>query len=95
MRPIRWSPVWLFGAVLALTLALLSSYAGAQPGPGLTVTWWTMESGGSSSGGNYHLSGTIGQPDAGTLTGTTLHLQGGFLSGSSEGSTSYLPLVQR
>jgi hypothetical protein len=34
--------------------------------------------GGISSGGDYAISGTIGQPDAGTLSGGDYTLQGGF-----------------
>jgi len=43
------------------------------------ISWWTIDGGGNtSSGGSYSLSGTIGQPDSGTLTGGTYKLEGGF-----------------
>jgi hypothetical protein len=32
----------------------------------------------AQSGGQFTLSGTIGQPDAGTLTGSSFRLEGGF-----------------
>lgn len=31
-----------------------------------------------TTGGEFQLSGTIGQPDAGTMTGNTFELTGGF-----------------
>jgi len=37
--------------------------------------------GGTSVGGDLSLTGTIGQPDAGTASGGTLELSGGFWSG--------------
>jgi len=44
-----------------------------------SVDWFTVDGGGgTSSGGVYSLSGTIGQPDAGKLSGGTYTLDGGF-----------------
>jgi hypothetical protein len=35
-----------------------------------SIDWFTLDGGGgTSSGGNFTLTGTIGQPDAGTLSG--------------------------
>ena len=34
--------------------------------------------GGTSTGGGYTVTGTIGQPDAGTMGGGTFSLNGGF-----------------
>jgi hypothetical protein len=46
------------------------------------IDWYSTDAGGGiSSGGSYTLSGTIGQPDAGTLTGGSYTLQGGFWPG--------------
>ncbi len=64
------------------------------------LSWWTADSGGGdSSGGAYVLSGTFGQPDAGTLAGGGYRLGGGFWGGGASLSPSlpyvYLPLVQR
>ena len=44
------------------------------------LTRQTIDSGGvmRSTGGNFELSGTIGQPDAGALTGGGFQLNGGF-----------------
>jgi hypothetical protein len=68
---------------------------------GYGLSWWTVDSGGgtsSSAGGNYTLSGTIGQPDAGTLTDGSYRLEGGFWGGASSGNAQqkvYLPMVRR
>src|SRR5215469_13849843 len=45
-----------------------------------SINWYKVAGGGgNSSGGNYSLSGTIGQPDAsGALTGGNYSLTGGF-----------------
>jgi hypothetical protein len=43
--------------------------------------WWTVDGGGDmwTTGGNFTLSGTIGQPDAGVvMTGGNFSLAGGF-----------------
>jgi len=43
------------------------------------IDWFTMDGGGgASSGGGFTLTGTIGQPDTGTLSGGNYSLQGGF-----------------
>lgn len=50
--------------------------------PTFEITDSTIDcGGGTSSGGTYSLSGTIGQPDAGAMTGGTFELQGGFCHG--------------
>jgi hypothetical protein len=44
-----------------------------------SVDWSTMDGGGgTSTGGIYSLSGTVGQPDAGILSGRNFTLAGGF-----------------
>jgi hypothetical protein len=88
--------------VLGLTLCILSVLANvayAQTS-GYNLTWWTIDSGGgSSSGGSYTLSATIGQPDAGQMSGGAYNLAGGFWGGGKINSPSgwvvYLPLIVR
>ncbi len=86
---------------LLLALATLWSTvtAVAEPRDGYDVTWWTVDGGGqsASSGGDYSLAGTIGQPDAGpTLIGGSYTLAGGFWgAGAAAGSHIYLPIVLR
>ena len=44
------------------------------------ISWWTVDGGGEtvSTGGDFELSGTIGQHDAGEMSGGTYSLTGGF-----------------
>jgi len=65
-----------FAAIVLGAGIALAGPAAAQP----EITWQTFDAGGgTSSGGGYVLSGTIGQPDAsGPLTGGALTLAGGF-----------------
>jgi hypothetical protein len=79
-----WRPT--LGVVLAIVL-------GASATPGLaqySITRFTIDGGGGmSSAGSYVLSGTTGQPDAGTLSGGTYVLAGGFWFGG--GAPSSVP----
>ena len=44
-----------------------------------SIDWYTIDGGGgTSSNGQYVVSGTIGQPDAGAMSGGNFTLQGGF-----------------
>ena len=63
-----------------LMVALAGGLALARGG-GLAIDWHSIDGGGvmQSTGGNFVLSGTIGQADASaTLTGGDLRLTGGF-----------------
>ena len=93
---------------LALLLILLALTLVAMTTNGTTsLTWFTIDGGGGESvGGEYALSGTIGQPDASsTLEGGDYDLTGGFWGGVALGSmppipvigemTIYMPLVER
>ena len=64
----------------AFTLALtLTSTAVAQ---NYSIDWFTIDGGGgTSTGGVYSVSGTIGQPDAGAMSGGNYSLVGGFWGG--------------
>lgn len=63
---------------IAILSALVTLSAYAQ----YSIDWYTIDGGGgTSTGGLYSISGTIGQPDAGeTMTGGTYSLTGGFWS---------------
>ncbi len=64
------------GGIAALLLALTVSAAQAQS---YSIDWHTIDGGGgTSTGGVYSVTGTIGQPDAGVLSGGNYALQGGF-----------------
>jgi hypothetical protein len=90
----------LFAAFTILVMLVIVSLASAQSGQG-DLTWFTIDGGGatSSAGDGFVLSGTIGQPDTGSLSGGVYTLRGGFwavASGSDASiSTVYLPLIQR
>ena len=43
-----------------------------------SIDWFTFDGGGTSTGGVYSVSGTIGQPDAGASSGGSYSLIGGF-----------------
>jgi hypothetical protein len=60
--------------------ACLHSGAFAQSGGVYNLTWNTFDGGGATfvTGGNFSLGGTIGQPDAGAMSGGTFTLAGGF-----------------
>jgi hypothetical protein len=72
-------------------LIILTMVASVQAQP-YAITWWTVGGGGTSSGGSHVLSGTIGQPDAGVMSGGGYTLTGGFW-GLGTLDMIYLPLI--
>ncbi len=77
----------LFGsALLGVTSAHAQTYS---------IDWFTIDGGGgTSTGGVYSVSGTIGQPDAGApITGGNFSLTGGFWSLLSVVQTPGAPLL--
>jgi hypothetical protein len=73
--------------LLALAGAAVLLCLGGAPLYGATyeINWYTVDGGGgASAGGGYTLTGTVGQPDAGTMSGGNFSLQGGFWSGAGE-----------
>jgi len=69
-----------------------------------SIDWYTIDGGGgTSTGGVYAVSGTIGQPDAGgPMTGGNYSLTGGFWSliaavqtGAPRRSSSAIPATRR
>ena len=86
-----------FFLALAALLLLLAGAAWAQTA-GYNLSWWTVDGGGVTSlaSGGYALGGTVGQPDAGVISGGGYTLGGGFWGGGAAGVESrelYLPLV--
>ncbi len=74
--------------VVLLALALLIAVpAVVLATGGYDLSWWTVDGGGhtfsTSADGVYSLGGTIGQPDAGLLTGGDYTLAGGFWRGGA------------
>src|SRR5438045_6444519 len=70
--------ILIFMAILVLGLSLGLAYA--QVGGSYDLSWSTIDGGGGtfSTGGSYSLGGTIGQPDAGSMSGGAYTLTGGF-----------------
>ncbi|MHC4559481.1 MAG: hypothetical protein ACYS80_19480 [Planctomycetota bacterium] len=67
--------------IVALILSALAPCISKADGP-YEITWYTIDGGGgTSTGGQYTLTGTIGQPDAGWSIGGIYELLGGFWLG--------------
>ena len=73
------------GSAIGVTIGLLI-FAPLVAGAEVTLTWYTADGGGwtFSSGGDYTLGGTAGQPDAGVSSQGNLELFGGFWRGGKE-----------
>ncbi|MBI3850307.1 MAG: hypothetical protein HY298_08470 [Verrucomicrobia bacterium] len=82
----------LLSPFLALALAALTIRTEAQP---FSIDWFTIDSGGgTSTGGVYVVSGTVGQPDAGaTMSGGNYSVDGGFWSFIAAVQTPGAPLL--
>ena len=62
-----------------LILLLLSLAATSARAQGYSIDWFSIDGGGgTSTGGVFSVSGTIGQPDAGRMSGGNYTLDGGF-----------------
>jgi hypothetical protein len=65
--------------VALLAAAAIAPCAQAQ----FSIDWYTIDGGGgSSAGGPFSLTGTIGQPEAGASAGGTFECGGGFWGGA-------------
>jgi len=85
---------------VVLLLSLITLPVLAQSGGTYNLEWSTVDGGGGtfSNGGDWSLGGAIGQPDAGSLSGGTFTLSGGFWAGVQEVIVqlfNYLPLIVR
>lgn len=91
----------LLALLVCLSIALVLRQAWdvtlAQSGDGYSLSWWTVDGGGdtSASGEGYSLDGTIGQHDAGVVTGGDYTLVSGFWGGVAVDHNVYLPLILR
>jgi hypothetical protein len=78
-----------------MRLALASSVlvgAASVTADDFSIDWWTVDGGGEmwTTGGDFELSGTVGQPDAGfAMTGGDFDLTGGFWAGAGEEEFCY------
>jgi hypothetical protein len=77
--------------LLMISACLLAAAASAQS---YSIDWHTIDGGGgTSTGGVYFVSGTIGQPDAGMMSGGSYSLAGGFWGIISTIETPGAPLL--
>jgi len=87
-------------ALVAVALGALLVAGGialAQSGGGYDLSWNSVDGGGGSmSGGDYALTGTVGQADAGaTMSGGDYALQGGFWNAGTVPVVLHLPILFR
>ena len=67
------------GIVLVLALSLCLFGVSSAIAQSYSIDWFTIDGGGgTSTGGVYTVSGTIGQPDAGHMSGGNFTIDGGF-----------------
>lgn len=83
------------GVVAGGTYTLSGGVAGKTNPNELSLTWWSVNSGGGeSTGGTYQLFSTLGQPEAGVVSGGNFTIRGGFIGKAQPTSKSfYLPLI--
>lgn len=76
--------------------ALFVTTGHAQSGGQFDLSWSTIDGGGGgpSRGGRFALSGSLGQPDAGVLSGGNFNLEGGFWSGMTLLQTPGAPFLK-
>jgi hypothetical protein len=90
-RGLAQSKTWrIFGALLSFLAITISVHAQSY-----SINWFKVAGGGgTSAGGAYQVSGTIGQHDAGgPMTGGNFSLTGGFWSAISVVQTPGAPLL--
>ncbi len=77
---IRKGPRFIRPVLLLAILFFLPAAIAFAQFDGYDLSWWTVDGGGAtfSTGGTYRLGGTIGQPNAGELSGGDYTLYGGF-----------------
>ena len=88
---------WLILLFLLALLALAAVPVLANTATSYDLTWWSVDGGGTtgSTSGNYSLSGTAGQPDAGALSAGDYDLAGGFWAALLEKLDVFLPLIKK
>ena len=89
MRTIHTPRVPRHALHAAILAAAIAAPASAQTGGPFDLSWSTIDCGGGTSAGNsFSLTGTVGQPDAGFMSGGTFTLGGGFWS-AAPGAACY------
>jgi len=85
--------LFVLAVLVLLVLNVRVGYAAPRT-TGYEISWYTIDGGGAQdlTGGSYTLSGTIGQYDAGSQSGGTYQLNGGYWV-DVFGYRLYLPLI--
>lgn len=92
----RNKKILLLGILTALLALTVVATAAGPLADSFSIPWWTVDGGGGSSqGGAYTLKGTVGQADAGTISGGNFSLTGGYWSITMVVFRIYLPVTQR
>lgn len=88
---------WLILFFLIVLLALAAVPVLAETNATYDLSWWTVDSGGANglTAGNYTLSGTAGQPDAGSFSSGDYDLAGGFWAALLQKLDVFLPLIKK
>jgi hypothetical protein len=80
---------------LKIALLLLAAASNTLLAQSYSIDWFTIDGGGgTSTGGVYSVSGTIGQPDAGRMSGGSFTLDGGFWGIIAAVQTPGAPLLR-
>src|SRR3989440_3769813 len=80
---------------MALLLLLGSLGVSALQAQNYSIDWFTIDGGGgTSTGGVFSVSGTIGQPDAGHMSGGNFSIDGGFWGIIAAVQTPGAPLLR-
>jgi hypothetical protein len=83
-------------ACVMLAALLLATAGALAQSNGFDLSWFTADGGGGASqGGSFVVAGTIGQPDAGVMTGGPFLLEGGYWTGVGGPISVFLPIVRR
>jgi hypothetical protein len=80
--------------IVLLTQCLLLTVGVSAGAQSFAINWFTIDGGGGTSTGSvYSISGTIGQPDAGAMSGGSYRLEGGFWNATVTVQTEGAPLL--
>ena len=80
----EWLPMISCGAVLMILCVAVQGGDLQET----SIAWHSIDGGGGvSAGGPFTVAGTVGQPDAGTMSGGHFSLSGGFWNSSAGGAT--------
>lgn len=78
-KTITQNPIRKIGTAFHVLILLLTIEATSVFAQSYSIDWFTIDGGGGISiGGVYSVSGTIGQPDAGHMSGGNFTIDGGF-----------------